>query len=89
MVANAHVTVTNTAGDIVAARANRKRVIIANYQTVPIYVGVATVSANTGIRVDPGSVLELRTVGAVQGITSAAYTATGEDDKVHYIEEYD
>ena len=88
-IANGHVTVSNTAANIVAARVDRRRVIIMNYQTVPIYIGVATVTTSNGVRLDPGAVAELRTVAAVQGITSAAYTAAGEDDKTHYWEEYD
>lgn len=89
LIANGHVTVSSTAGNIVASRDTRHRVVIVNYQTVPIYVGVATVTTSTGLRLDSGASLTLYTTAAVQGITSAAYTAAGEDDKVHYIEEYD
>lgn len=88
-IANAHVAVTNSATSIAAARDTRKRVVIINYQTVPIYVGAATVTTSAGFRLDPGASLTLYTTAAVQGITSAAYTAVGEDDKVHYVEEYD
>jgi len=88
-IANGHATVSNTAGNIAASRDTRKRLVIVNYQTVPIYVGVATVTASNGVRLDPGASIVLYTTAAVQGITSAAYTAAGEDDKTHYIEEYD
>ncbi len=83
--ANAHVTVTNTATTIHAATETREWITIVNYQTVPIYVGGATVTTTTGFRLDPGASLTLQTTAEVQGITSAAYTAAGEDDKTHYI----
>jgi len=85
--ANAHVAVTNTATEIRAATDTQHCVTIVNYQTVPIYVGAATVTTSTGFRLDPGASLTLHTTAAVQGITSAAYTAAGEDDKVHVISE--
>lgn len=88
-IANAHVQISNTAATIAAARDTRKRLVIVNYQTVPIYVGISTVTTSTGFRLDPGASLTLYTTALVQGITSAAYTAAGEDDKVHYVEEYD
>lgn len=87
-VANGQVTVTNTAGNIVAARDTRKSVTIINHQTVAVYVGVATVTTSTGVRLEPEAGVTLATTAAVQGITSSAYTPTG-DAKVHYIEEYD
>ena len=85
--ANAHVTVTNTATEIRAATDTAWETTIVNYQTVPIYVGAATVTTSTGFRLDPGASLTLHTTAAVQGITSAAYTAAGEDDKTHVISE--
>ena len=85
--ANAHVTVTNTATEIRAATETQHCVTIVNYQTVPIYVGAATVTTTSGFRLDPGASITLHTTAAVQGITSAAYTAAGEDDKTHYISE--
>ena len=84
-IANGHVTVTNSATEIRAATETQLQVTIVNYQTVPIYVGGATVTTSTGLRLDPGAALTLRTTAAVQGITAAAYSAAGEDDKVHYI----
>ena len=86
-IANAHVTVTNSATTIKAATETQHCVTIVNYQTVPIYVGGATVTTSTGFRLDPGASLSLHTTAEVQGITSAAYTAAGEDDRVHVISE--
>jgi len=83
----AHVTVTNSATTIKAATETQWEVTIVNYQTVPIYVGPATVTTSVGFRLDPGASLSLHTTAVVQGITSAAYTAAGEDDKVHVISE--
>jgi hypothetical protein len=34
-------------------------------------------------------VLDLYTTKLIQGITAAAYSPAGEDDKVHYIEFHD
>ena len=86
-IANAHVTVTNSATTIKAATETQWEVTIVNYQTVPIYVGGATVTASVGFRLDPGASISLHTTAEVQGITSASYTAAGEDDKVHVISE--
>jgi len=85
--ANAHVAVTNTATEIRAATDTQHCVTIVNYQTVPIYVGAATVTTSAGFRLDPGASVTLHTTAVVQGITAAAYTAAGEDDKVHFIAE--
>ena len=84
-----HVTVTNSATTIIAARETRKTCTVVNYQTVPIYVGPATVTTSTGIRLDPGAAMDFPTTKLIQGITSASYTAAGEDDKVHYCEFHD
>jgi hypothetical protein len=84
-----HVTVTNSATTIIAARETRKFATVVNYQTVPIYVGPATVTTSTGIRLDPGASMDFFTTKLIQGITSAAYTAAGEDDKVHTAEFHD
>ena len=86
-IANAHVTVTNSATTIKAATETQWEVTIVNYQTVPIYVGPATVTTSVGFRLDPGASISLHTTAEVQGITSAAYTAAGEDDKVHVLSE--
>ena len=84
-----HVTVTNTATTIIAARETRKVATVINYQTVPIYVGPASVTTSSGIRLDPGVSMDFHTTKLIQGITAAAYTAAGEDDKVHYYEAHD
>jgi len=84
-----HVTVTNTATTIIAAKETRKQATVVNYQTVPIYVGPATVTTSTGIRLDPGAAMDFYTTKLIQGITAAAYTAAGEDDKTHYAEFHD
>lgn len=86
-VTNGHVTVTNTATTIKAATETRHCLHILNGQLVPIYVGAATVTTSAGFRLDPGAYLVLHTTAEIQGITSASYSASGEDDKVHYIEE--
>lgn len=87
--ANAHVDVTNSATTIAAARETRKRLVIVNYQNVAIYVGLTSPTTSTGLMVPPGGSLTLYTTAAVQGITAASHTASGEDEKVHYLEEYD
>lgn len=81
------VSITNTTTDLVASRDTRKRVVITNRQTVPIYVesGTATTS---DFKLDPGDSLTLYTTAAIDGITTAAYTASG-DAYVYYVEEYD
>jgi len=86
-IATGQVEVTNTSTDIVAARDTRKRLIIANYQSVPVFIELTT-ATTSDFRLDPGASITLYTTGQVDGITAAAYTATG-DAKVHYIEEYD
>ena len=86
-ITSAHVTVTNTDTTIAAATETRHCLTIINYQTVPIYVGAHTVTTSSGVRLDPGAALTLHTTALVCGITAAAYTAAGEDDKTHYIEE--
>src|SRR5512139_2099434 len=86
-IANAHVTVTNSDTEIKAATETQHCITIVNYQTVPIYVGAHTVTTSAGFRLDPGASVTLHTTAQVCGITSAAYTAAGEDDKVHVISE--
>jgi hypothetical protein len=86
-IVNGHVAISNTAANILAATETRHCVHILNGQTVPIYIGAATVTTSSGFRLDPGAAITLHTTAAVQGITAASYSASGEDDKVHYIEE--
>ena len=84
----AQTSISNTSAAIVAARDTRKRVIIINRQTVAVYISTGTADTTTCPRLDPGDSMTLYTTSAVNGITSAAYTASG-DAKVHSIEEYD
>lgn len=82
--ASAQVTVTNSSTTIKAADDTRLTITIINYQTVPIFVDPAGGTATTSnSRLNPGDSLTLWTTSAVTGITSAAYTASG-DAKVHY-----
>lgn len=82
------VTISNTSAAIAAARDTRKRIIIINYQSVPIFVDPGATATTADLRLNPGDSITLYTTAAVNAITAAAYTASG-DAKVHYIEEYD
>jgi len=85
---SAQVTVTNSSTTIVSSRPTRRTVLILNLQTVAVYIDASGGTATTShFRLDPGAALELSYTGAVTGITSAAYTASG-DAKVHTIETY-
>lgn len=83
----AQVTVTNSSTTIAAARDTRSRIIIVNRQTVAVYIEQTT-ATTSDFRLDPGDSITLYATGEIDGITSAAYTASG-DAKVHVIEEYD
>lgn len=80
-------SVTNSNTAIAAARETRSRIVIVNRQTVAVFVTSETATTSK-FRLDPGESLTLFTTAAVNGITTNAYTASG-DAKVHYIEEYD
>lgn len=86
--ANGQVTVTNTATTIVAARETRSSVLVINRQTVAVWIGIATVTTANGFRLDPGDSVTVTANVLIQGITSAAYSGTG-DALVQYIETYD
>lgn len=86
-VAAAQTSISSTSATIVAARANRKRVIIVNRQTVPVFIELTT-ATTSDFRLDPGDSVTLYCAGLIAGITTNAYTAVG-DAKVHSIEEYD
>jgi len=86
-VAAAQVTVSSTSTQIAAARDTRKRIIIINYQSVPVFIEQTT-ATTSDLRLNPGDSITLYFTGEIDGITSAAYSASG-DAKVHYIEEYD
>lgn len=86
--ASAQTTITNSSANVIAARAGRRAVLILNLQTVAVYLDASGGSATTShFRLDPGAAIILPTASAVTGITSAAYTASG-DAKVHTIEVY-
>lgn len=80
------VEVTNTATAIRAATETQWELTIVNQQTVPVWLGDASVATTTGLRLDPGASVSLHVTAAVYGITAAAYTASG-DAKVHYLAE--
>ena len=79
------VTVTNSSTSIVAADADRRGILLVNQQTVPVYVDPSGgTAATTHFRLDPGAAVFLPVTTAVTGITSAAYSASG-DAKVHIL----
>lgn len=86
--ADGQTTISNSSTAIAAARDTRKRIVIVNRQTVPIFVAPAGTATTADFRMEPGDTLTLYTTVAVNAITAAAYTASG-DAKVHYLEEYD
>jgi len=87
--ASAQTTVTNSSTSIVAARETRKSATLLNLQTVAVYVDVSGGTATTShFRLDPGASITVRTTAAITGITSAAYTASG-DAKIHSFETFD
>lgn len=86
--ADGQVTISNTSAAIAAARDTRKRIIIINRQLVPIFVDPGATATTSDLRLETGDSITLYTTVAVNAITSAAYSASG-DAKVHYIEEYD
>jgi len=86
--ASAQTTITNSSANVIAARAGRRAVLILNLQTVAVYLDASGgTAATTHFRLDPGASVVLPIATAVTGITSAAYTASG-DAKVHTIELY-
>lgn len=86
--ASAQTTISSTSATVIASRAGRRAVLILNLQTVAVYIDASGGTATTShFRLDPGASLVIPTAAAVTGITSAAYTASG-DAKVHTIEVY-
>ena len=87
--ASSQVTVTNSSTTIIAARAGRRGVLIVNKQTVAVSIDASggTAVYATHFVLDPGASLFLPVTNAVTGITSAAYTATG-DAKLHLVEAF-
>lgn len=83
--AAAQVTVSNSSTSIAAADTDRRGVLILNLQTVAVYIDPSGGTASTSMfRLDPGASLFLPVTTAVTGITTAAYSASG-DAKVHVI----
>jgi len=80
-------TISNSSTAVVAAREGRRGVLIVNQQTVAVYIDVGGTATTGDFRLDPGASVFLPVTTAVNGITSAAYTASG-DAKVHYLELY-
>lgn len=84
----AQTTVTNSSTSLVSARAGRRGVLLVNQQNVAVYVDPSGGTAATShFRLDPGASIFLAVTSAITGITSAAYTASG-DAKVHTIDMY-
>lgn len=81
--ANGQVSVTSTAGTLVAARDTRKRVVLENVGQYAVWIGVATVTTANGLMLPIGASITLRTTALIQAITA---NGTGT---VAYIEEYD
>jgi hypothetical protein len=87
--AASQVTISNTSTTIIASRAGRRGVLILNKQTVAVSIDVSggTAVYATHFVLDPGAAVFLPVTNAVTGITSAAYSASG-DAKLHLIEVY-
>lgn len=81
------VTVTNSNTAICAANDNRSGIVIVNRQTVAVWIDDAS-ATTSAFRLDPGDSVFLPTSAVINGITAAAYSASG-DAKVHYIELHD
>jgi len=86
--ATGQVEISNSTTAVAAARDTRKRIVIINRQSVAIFVDPGPSATTSDLRLEPGDALTLYTTVAINAITAAAYTASG-DAKVHYIEEYD
>lgn len=87
--AASQVTISNTSATVIASRAGRRGVLVTNKQTVGVSLDVSGGSAvyATHYVLDPGASIFLPITNAITGITSAAYTATG-DAKLHLVELY-
>lgn len=87
LIAAAQVEISNTSAAIAAVRSTRHSIVIVNRQTVAVFIDDAT-ATTSAFRLDPGDSVTLFTGAVINGITTAAYTASG-DAKVHVIEIYD
>ena len=85
--AASQVTISNASTTIIAARSGRRGVQVLNKQTVAVSIDVSggTAVYATHFVLDPGAAVFLPVTNAVTGITSAAYSASG-DAKLHLIE---
>ena len=72
-----------TATVIVAARDTRNNLLLVNYGGVEVFIGGATVTTSTGMKLDVGASLNIQTTAAIYGITKVG------SSNIHYIEEYD
>ena len=81
-------SITNSSANVIAARAGRRGVLILNLQTVAVFLDALwSVQPPRPLPPRPWRLCRLPIATAVTGITSAAYTASG-DAKVHTIELY-
>jgi hypothetical protein len=88
-IATRHVTVSNKPTLVLPGNQARRRVTLANYQTVTIYFGGdGSVATNNGVRLDAGASVTLRTRGEVWAVTTNSYSPVGEDDRAHAWEEF-
>jgi hypothetical protein len=83
----AQVEISSTSAAICAADSTRQSITIVNRQLVAVYIDDAT-ATTSAFRLDPGDSITLATGAVINGITAAAYTASG-DAKVHYIATHD
>lgn len=74
-IATSQATCDATADQLVAARPQRREVILRNHTGADAYLGDSTVTASTGLLVGQGDAIVIATTAAVYGITSAG-TAT-------------
>lgn len=82
--ANGQVTLSNTAGNIVGARATRRSVTIFNTDSsITGYIGIATVTTENGLPLGPKQSISIDFTGAIQGIVSSGSPVFA------YVETYD
>lgn len=74
--ATGQTALSGTAAQIVAARKNRKAVLVINHGSVPVFLGKVGVTAATGVRLSPqdGAGIVVPTAAALYGITGGAGT---------------
>lgn len=85
--AASQVTITNSSTTVIAAREGRRGVLVLNKQTVAVSIDASggTAVYATHFVLDPGASIFLPVTNAVTGITSAAYSASG-DANLHLVE---